>query len=288
MKEFAPIWPAVLSLLLMLCAIGAYAALRDRSGDLKPWVAGLLIAAVLALTLEIGVSDPMTDGVVKWLDTNLPLYRGMRDAGKWAAVLALVYSQLAAIGAVATLNQLRKVGSGRAGTGWLVSLATALLLAAPLYYGNGLLYGAHGEVKPSAYPASWYEADRLLLSDPNPRRTLVLPWHEYLPMSFVRNQNSVIAFPAPTFFSVSILVSTDPEVPGIMPPSDTDQVAMGLLVKAGGSAPWAQVLAEHGVKYVLLVRESDWRVYSFLDNQLGLLKVADYGSIVLYRNTLLT
>jgi hypothetical protein len=105
-------------------------------------------------------------------------------------------------------------------------------------------------------------------------------------MSFVRNQNQVVASPASTFFVTPVLVSSDPEVPGIVPPSNPDQIAMSILVRAGDRGPWAQVLADRGVKYVLLAREADWSSYSFLDDQPGLVKVGDFGSIIVYRDTL--
>jgi len=286
MKAFVPGWPAVLGVLLALCAIGGAAAFRNRDQHLAPWVAGLIAAAAVALILEMGVSNPLTAGLVEWIDAHIPVYRGMRDAGKWAALLALVYSQLAALGAVVLLDWLRKIGSERAQSGWLISISTALLLAVPLYYGNGLLYGAHADIKPSQYPAGWYSADQILVSDGHPGLTLFLPWHEYMSMSFVRNQNSVVASPAPTFFSTPVLVSADPEVPGIVPLNDPDQVAVTILVRAGDRGPWAQALAEHGVKYILLAREVDWQSYRYLDKQPWLVKLADFGSIILYRNTL--
>ena len=286
MKDFVPLWPAVLAVLLLVCALGAIAVFRQRRDRLPPWVAGLLIAAVIALILEAGISQPVTSGLVRWLDANLPLYRGMRDAGKWAALLALVYSQLVALGAAAILEWVRERTQGTAKTEWLVGIATGLLLAFPLYYGNGLLYGMHGEIKPSQYPADWYSADRLLTADSHPGRTLFLPWHEYMALSFVRNQNSVVASPAPSFFSTPVLISADPEVPGIAPPSDPEQKAISELVAAGNQGLWAQVLAAHNIKYVLVAHEVDWRSYEFLNNQPGLVKVGDYGSIVLYRNNL--
>jgi len=167
-----------------------------------------------------------------------------------------------------------------------IGVATGLLLAMPLYYGNGLLFGAHGEIKPSQYPAGWYAADRLLASDPHPGRALMLPWHEYMSYSFIQNQNKIVAPPAPTFFSVRVVVSTDAEVQGIPPPNDPDQVAISRLVAAGDKGEWAQVLAAHGVKYVLLSHELEWKSYSYLDFQPDMVKIADFGSIEVYRNSL--
>jgi hypothetical protein len=286
MKAFVPAWPVVLALLLVLGAVGAISVFRKRRDPLAPWVAGLLIAALIALILEAGVSHPLTTGLVTWLDANLPLYRGMRDAGKWAALLALVYSQLIALGVAAILRWLREQKRAPANAEWLVAVASGLLVALPIYYGNGLLYGMHGEIAPSQYPAGWYAADQALAADGHPDRALFLPWHEYMALSFVRNQNSVVASPAPSFFSIPVLASTDPEVAGVAPPSDPDQAAISDLVAAGSQGQWSQVLAAHKIKYVLLAREVDWSSYGYLDSQPALVRVGDYGTIVLYRNSL--
>jgi hypothetical protein len=283
MKVFAPGWPVILGLLLILCGIGAIAGLRDRSQNLAPWVAGLLITAVLALILEMGVSHPVTAPLVQWLNAHIPIYKGMRDAGKWAVLLALVYSQLAALGAIALLNWIRKWSDRGIGSVWVTNAAVGLLLALPLYYGNGLLYGAHGEIKPSQYPAGWYAADRVLLSDANPGRTLFLPWHGYMRYSFIQNQNPIVASPAPSFFSVPVLASGNPEVPGIVPPASAEQIAVTALVRDGSKGRWADVLRSMNVRYILVAKELDWQSYSYLDTQTGLTRVGDYGQIVLLR-----
>ena len=286
MKEFAPFWPLVLVAILALAGVGIATALRQSDRHLAPLVGGLLVAAAIAVVLEMGISHPVTTGVVRWLDANFVVYRGLRDAGKWAALLALVYSQLFGIGVATLLGFIpthMKVHTSRE---LAIGVATGLLLAMPLYYGNGLLFGAHGEIKPSQYPAGWYAADRLLASDPHPGRALMLPWHEYMSYGFIQNQNKIVAPPAPTFFSVPVLVSTDPEVQGILPPGDPDQVAISRLVAAGDKGQWVQVLTAHGIKYLLLTHDLEWRSYAYLDFQAGLVKIADFGSIEVYRNSL--
>jgi len=286
MKNFVPLWPVILALLLVIAAVGVVDVFKNRRDLLAPWVAGLLAAAVIALILEAGISSPLTSGLVTWLDAHVSFYRGMRDAAKWAALLALVYSQLIGLGAAAILNWIRRRGAGGANWQWVNSTAVGLLLAFPLFYGNGLLYGAHGEIAPSEYPQGWFSADRVLSSDPHPDRTLFLPWHLYMDFSFVRNQNSVVASPAPSFFSTPVLISADPEVAGVAPPSDPEQRAISALVAVGAQGHWAQVLAAHHIKYVLLARETDWSSYSYLDNQPGLVIAGDFNSILVFRNTL--
>jgi hypothetical protein len=288
MKAFVPVWPAGLAVLLLVAAVGSFAGFREWRDRLAPWVAGLLIAAVVAVILEAGVSLPATAGFVRWLDANLPLYRGMRDAGKWGALLALVYSQLFPLGLAFMVGRITERMHGTAKAEAVVAVVAGLLMAFPLYYGAGVLDGLRGEIIPSQYPQGWYAVDRVLAADSHPGRMLFLPWHEYMALSFVRNYDSVVAPPAPSFFSTPVLVSADVEVAGVAPPTDPEQTAISDLVAAGNQGQWAQVLTAHNVKYVLLAREVDWRSYTYLDSQAGLVRVGDFGSVVLYRNSLLS
>jgi hypothetical protein len=283
MKLFVPFWPVVLVLLLSIGGIGVFATVKGRRDQLVPWVTGLLAAGLIGLVLEMGVSHPWTSGLVTWLDAHFSVYRGMRDAGKWAVLLAFVYSQLVGLGSVAILEWLKRRTKTAPTADWVMSAATGLLIALPLYYGNGLLFGMHGEIKASPYPAGWYQADSVVASDPHPGKAVFLPWHEYMAYSFIQNQNKVVAPPAPYFFSVPVIVSTNPDVPGTAPSTDPDQVAITNLVGEGGQGQWATVLDKLGIKYVVLAREVDWASFRYLDNQPGLVKVGDYGSIVLYR-----
>jgi hypothetical protein len=274
-------------ILIALGALGAKAVIQRRPevdfvGG-RPWVFALLGAGAIALILEMGVASPVTEPLVRFLDTVFPPYRGMRDAGKWAALIALVYAQLIPLGAIVVLAWLRnKVKAPQIDLA--EALATGLLLALPLYYGNGLLFGMHAQVQPSTYPPGWYRADQLLAADPHPGRSLFLPWHLYLGLDFLRNENNVVASPAPSFFSVPVVVSEDPEIPGISAPNDPYQVVVSNLVSLGADGDWARELAASNIKYVVLAREVDWARYGFLARQPGFVLVADYGSIAVYRN----
>jgi hypothetical protein len=283
MKVFAPAWPLVLAVLLAVCVVGVVAALRGPNPRLKPYVVGLVVAALVGLYLEMGVSNPLSSDVVRWLDSAFPIYGGMRDAGKWGALLALVYAQLFGLGTAALLDWPRQAGPRALRADWATGTAVGLLVALPLYYGNGLLFGAHGGIKPSDYPGGWYAADRLLAADPHHGRVLFLPWHEYMTFSFIQNDNRVIACPAKTFFSIPVVSNSDPELPGTASPATRDQVAVSDLVRQGRQGKWAQGLAELGINYVLVAREVDWASYAYLDQQPGLVRVADYGSLIVYR-----
>jgi hypothetical protein len=289
-KLFAPAWPIVLAILLMVALVGALSGLVQRPDisrhDLRPWVTGLLIVAAIALVLDVGSSDSRIAVFVSWLDRVFPPYLGMRDSGKWAAVLALVYAQLVPLGVIALSTEVKtRVNSGRLGD-IAQALLTGFALALPLYYGNGLLFGMHGELLPSQYPAGWYRADHLLVADPHPGRAVFLPWHQYLAISFVENSNKVVASPAPSFFSIPVVISPNPEIPGIAAPGNPDQVAISGLVNSAFAGDWGPILAKHDIKYVLLAREVDWRSYAFLGDERWLELIGDYGSVLVYRDLL--
>lgn len=287
MKVYVPGWPAVLAVILSVCVVGALRALCRRGTNLRPWALALLIAGAIGLALEVGVSSAQTAGLVTWLDSHFVLYRGLRDAGKWATLLALVFSQLVGLGADEILSWPRRLVHKPVSSEWTLAVLAAALLAVPLYYGNGLLFGSHGTIQPSEYPAGWYSADRLLTADSHPDRTLFVPWHEYMRYSFIRNENKVAACPAPSFFSVPVLASKDPEVPGIAPPATRDQSVVDQLVRAGPRGSWAVQLESLDIKYVLVAKELDWQSYGYLATQQGLIQIADLGSILVYRNELL-
>jgi hypothetical protein len=290
MKEFVVAWPVVLAVVQVFVCVGVVGGWRrigsTESDHTRPWVAAMLGALLIAVILGIGIADAHIAPLIQWLDAVFPPYRGMRDAGKWVAIIALAYSQLVAMGLI-TIRRAINV--------WLVSpgsretafgLLVAVALTFPLYYGSGLLYGMHGQIHPSAYPAGWYAADRALLADPHPGRAVFLPWHGYLALSFVQNSNRVVANPAPQFFSVAVVASEDLEIPGITAPTDADQVMVSDLVAKAGGGDWSSQLAARGFKYILLARELDWQSYYYLDRQPDLVLVKDYGSIALYRNML--
>jgi hypothetical protein len=290
LKVFAPFWPVALVAFLAFAAVGAIGVLLSREETRwhahRPWVAGLLLLTVVALILDVGVADPHVAPVIRWLNHVFPPYRGMRDAAKWAAILALVYAQLVPLGVTFLLtwvNNRLRTGTVRE---FSVAVVTGLALALPLYYGNGLLFGMHGQVRPSPYPAGWYEVDRIVAADPHPGRVLFLPWHLYLSLSFVRNVNSVVANPAPHFFSVPVVTNQNAEIIGLPPPDDPEQVALAHLVAQGATIDWASPLAARDIKYVILAREVDWRAYRYLEYQPDLVQVGEYGSLVLYRNRL--
>jgi hypothetical protein len=286
MKVFVPHWELLALCMLAIAGVGAISPFVVRNEPLRSlrwWVLALAVAALIGLILEAGVAEPRVAPLIRWLDAAFPPYRGMRDSGKWASLLAVVYAQLIPLAWIFIRGGLKAWTNWRTLRETTLGISAGLALALPLYYGNGLLFGMHRQIQPSQYPAGWYAADRAMAAEGARGRALFLPWHLYLHLSFVRNVNSVIASPAPEFFSIPTLVSADPEIPGIPPPDTVDQLTIHRLIDEGGASDWARGLASRGVRFVLVAKEVDWQTYSYLDLQAGLVQVGDYGSVVLYR-----
>jgi len=288
MKEFVVAWPLILAIVLVFVGVGIVGGWKridsTDSDPTRPWVAAMLVALVIAVILGIGIADGHVAPLIQWLDAVFPPYRGMRDAGKWVAVIALAYSQLIALGVVETRRLIQVRLPSPESREAAFAILVAVMLAFPLYYGSGLLYGMHGQIHPSAYPAGWYAADRALSADTHPGRAVFLPWHGYLALSFVQNSNRVVASPAPQFFSINVVASENLEIPGIGAPTSADQVMVSDLVAEAGAGDWSSRLAARGFKYVLLARELDWQDYDYLNRQPDLVLVKDYGSIAVYQN----
>jgi hypothetical protein len=286
MKVFVWHWEVLMLSMLALAGIGAVSVFVVRNESLRSlrwWVVALVVAGLIGLILEAGVADPRVAPLIRWLDAVFPPYRGMRDSGKWAALLAVVYSQLIPLAWIAIRDGLKGWRKWPSVRDISLAVTAGVALALPLYYGNGLLFGMHNQIQPSQYPAGWYAADRVMAANAGRGRALFLPWHLYLQLSFVRNVNSIIASPAPEFFSIPTLVSGDPEVPGLTGPDTPDQRMIRGLINAGRAGDWARGLASRDVRFVLVAKEVDWQTYRYLDLQAGLVKMGDYGSVVLYR-----
>jgi hypothetical protein len=286
MKLFVPHWDLVMLAMVGLAGIGAVSVFVVRSESLRSlrwWVVALVVAAMIGLILEAGVAEPQVAPFIRRLDAVFPPYRGMRDSGKWGALLAVVYAQLIPLAWIAIRDGLQAWLKPRNLREISLAITAGVALAMPLYYGNGLLFGMHRQIQPSQYPAGWYAADRMMSVGGGRGRALFLPWHQYLRLSFVRNVNSIIASPAPEFFSIPTLVSADPEVTGIAAPDTPDQRTVQGLINAGRAGDWARGLASRDVRFVVVAKELDWQNYAYLDHQAGIIRVGDYGSVVLYR-----
>lgn len=263
-----PLW-GLLMLLIWVC-VGC--------GVVSLWKSGkrLLVVSIGAMIL-LGVL--LSTGL--WneaLINALPLFAVYREPQKFVTLVALGYSIFIAFG-VDTILRVCAREMGNLG----LKGATILAWVLPLVITETMLWGCHGQLQASTYPADWFTVNTILDHDHQDFHVLFLPWHFYMYFGFV---GRIIGNPAPTFFDKPVIVSDNPELPGavaINPTTTTKRVDMLLPDLADGQA-MGTALAPLGIKYIVLAREYDYGQYAYLNTQHDLRLVYKGVAMDVYRN----
>jgi hypothetical protein len=264
-------WYIAVALLGAIIVYGAAVVLwqRDRLGIV------LLVAGLIAWWLGMGVGSSWSAGTTNFLVHYIPFYKGYREPQKWLMVLALLYSYLAAVGIAHIVPLMKRVPWRQP------AIYCAMLL--PILITPLLLWGASRQLVSAEYPSDWATAERTLDADHSNYQVLVLPWHEYLPISFAKR---VVANPANHYFTQQLIISDNPELAGVPPAESTPlyrQIDNTLLPEANFRTDAAAQLAPYHVKYVLLLKEADWQNYGWIHKQTGFTLIQNSQTIQLYK-----
>ncbi len=240
---------------------------RDRLGI------ALVIAGLIAWILAMGIAWPPVAPITRWLVEYVPFYRGYREPQKWLALLALAYAYLGAVGLSVIHERLK---------GWRQDVAVLLVCLLPLLWVPMLLWGAAGQLRSVEYPASWYELGRRLDSQPGQFKVLMFPWHQYIALDFA---GRTVANPAPAFIGRPVISSHDPELPGVAAPRPADNIVIEdeVLTERFYARNAGSKLEPLGVRYIVLLKQSDWRLYKWLDRQEDLKLVEQTDGWKLYQ-----
>jgi len=241
-----------------------------RRGSAHRW-AGLVAAAGLGLLLAGGTRLPGAGAVVRWTALHLPGGGLLRDSQKFLAPFALAL----AVGFGAGIHRLLPLGSDRR----LRLAFAACLVAAAVSLTPTLAWAAGGRLVSARYPASWERAREVMEADPSTGRVLVLPWHLYFPQGW--NADRVVLDPAQRFFSRAALTTERLELRSRTLPSE-DPLARRADRAVDARRPLRPALSGLGVRYVLLLKEADWRRFEALTT--GLPRVLDTPDLSLFRS----
>lgn len=277
-------WPAIV-LLSGLIIIGTLQVIRrrDRFGI------ALIVLGAIALWLGMGITWRYSASTTYWLIDHIPFYRGYREPQKWLMLLALSYSYLTAVGIAWLASRLPKVNRPEQ-QDWR-PLLTGVAAALPIILVPVLLWGANGQLRSSRYPADWYTV-RQVLDDSNTNGSvLVLPWHQYIRLKFTNHEGGrVVANPARHIFNQQMITGNNTELRGV-PPVNTSSVETlmnnTVLQNTKTLSGFGEILTNQpqAVSYIILMKESDFKDYSWLDRQTGVKKVFDGPTIRLYKIT---
>ncbi len=267
--EFGWWWLPILSLWALVGA-GVVWAWKNQ-----PRTARVIIAiGVMGFVLAVGNTCTGFSYMNNWLYGHIPFFDGYREPQKFTIFLVLAYAYFASIGTYCLGHILAK--SPAKNYYWLAMAVP--VLCAPL-----LLWGGAGQLKASEYPEGWYSAKQILSKDLSGNsRVLFLPWHLYMPYKF---SSGTTANPAVKFFGPSIVSSQDPEI-GDVHGRYADNISQVIADKVLPGAERDEGLSVHlqqlGIKYIILVKEFDYREYSYLDSKKGIDLLEDNIDLKIY------
>src|SRR6266540_2610070 len=264
-------WPLFMLAILAVAIVGLAATWRDDRLRRIGVLVG--VAGILGLFLAMGSQGP-SGALFSWLFRHFAPLRIMREPQKFLALLALACAVLFGLGIKAV-----RAGAASARTR---KLAVVLVLLLPCLYVFRMFWGFAGYARPSSFPASWAQADRLMGDGID--GVLVLPWEQYLPFPFT--QEHVVANPLRWYFRRQAIAG-DTVGLGTVQPRYANPVSayLGYLVANGERIDaFGNLVSPLDVKYVVLAKVADWRAYEWLYRQRDLRLVREWNDLALFEN----
>ena len=263
-------WWLFLAAILLVVGYGTVMLLRRSDRRL---VTPIAVSGLVGLALAAGAKGP-TGGGFTFLYNNVPGFRSYREPEKALWLLEVAYAVFFGWGVVMLVHKL------------VTRLARlvfgAVLLGLPVVYGVAQFWGLNNGIAPAHYPASWYQAEKIIAASPG--RILFFPWHAFQVYPFAGYRT--IADPAPTFFSSDVLVSADSEMPNLGDDSTDPREGWVQHVEQVGMSNRrvGELLVPLGVRWVLLYHTTTWRSYDWLFHQDDVVLVRHWGDTDLFEN----
>ena len=282
--ETLPGWQLIYLLILYLSVYG-FTVLRENR--FRSWISnGIAVSGVVSLLLAAGISSTITAPLFEALFAYVPFFSGMREPQKFLAVLALTYSFLGGYGLSEHQNFMGQLSDKSMCFSYrklLLSMFLVVALVSPFVYSYRQLFGFYGQIGNLKYPVEWYEAKDFLDSDRSDYRVLYLPWHLYMRQSWI---GRITANPAPMFFEKPFLAGENMEWCGIETHSRKPEqhYIHFLLNNKRKIMNFGELLAPLCIKYIVLLKEADYKKYEFLYEQRDLKVVFENRRVVIFKN----
>ncbi|MEO6989401.1 MAG: hypothetical protein ABI239_12235 [Aquihabitans sp.] len=248
--------------------------------DLPDWTKPLRWTAAVGLFVTVASALPVVREGYGWL-TSLAVGAPLRESQRFLVLWLLWAVPSAALGG--RRLALRLADADQPFSRTLSHVVAAVPLAVAVAVALPGLWGIDGRLRPVDFPAGWAEARDLVRSRPGP--TVVLPWNEYPPLSFVGGRH--VLNPLPDYLGGDVISSYDPLFDPAHPRQEQvdrrSWVVDDLLANVtGGDGLIGDELADLGIRWVVLVREEGWGRYARLDSDPDLTVALDHPDVVVY------
>lgn len=252
--------------------------LRDSDKDERKFAWSMLILIIIWYVLWLGiVGENIFAPMLRFLYTHIPFYAAMRESHKWVLLMVLWYSYFGAYGLHALCKMLHRKPFACPIT--IVFVFTFLIWYTPS------LFTISRQIPVIDYPQERYMLREQLLTSPGPKSDcsidcydiLVLPWHQYMRLSFVWKN---VLNPAKMFFNPLRILQWDNIEIGPLYSQSNNSVSnniirylttMGIVknnsnISVDDQQPslFIQYLKTLGVRYIVLLKEVDYSSYQAL------------------------
>ena len=282
-KDIISYWYFFFVFILFIAVHGFINNYRDKNLNLP--VTALGIVAIIAVILGSGIHGPFSS-LFEYLFNNIFFFRGFRDSHKFAALLALSYSYLGALGVWKFEKMARcKERSVRLAR-FVAFFVIFLALITPFIYSITMFNGFWGQLNPTDYPDDWYEMNDFLNNDPQDFNVLFLPWHQYMDFGWIPNAQKRIGNPASSFFDKPIIQGENTEIGSIYSQSTNpaQNYVETLLNARNNITNFGKQMVVLNVKYIMLTKESDYEDYFFLFNQSDVKLIKETENFYVFEN----
>ncbi len=284
-SEILPGWQLIFVYILYL-AVNGFISSQNKFPN--KWIGkGLATASIISLILATGISSNFTAPIFEALFKFLPFFSGMREPQKFLTILVLAYSFFGGYGVLnisMALKELKNKSLKRQVLKRILSLIFIIVsLASPFVYSYTQLFGFNGQIRNLEYPSEWYEIKAIIDQDSSDYKILILPWHLYMSQSWI---GRITANPASGFFNKPFLAGENMEWGGIETQSIKPEqfYIQFLLNNKIRIKNFGNLLAPLNVKYIILLKEVDYRDYDFLYNQTDLKAIKENAMVTLFEN----
>jgi len=287
-KDVFPAWWLTAAFILFLSIYGAATYWGNKEHGV--FARSMIVIAVIATILAIGVSSSITRPLFTFLWEQLFFFPAFRDSQKFVALLVLAYSFLGGLGVAKFADGLTKTRTVKIRFVFLTTLV-AFALITPLLNCFTMFNSFWGQIKPTDFPRDWYEVNEFLNEDSDDFNVIFLPWHSYidygwLPQSAKRTRNF-----ARSFFDKPVITGDNIEIGEIYtqslhPVSHYVEFLFGLPEQKGRDMTNLGELASLvNAKYLLLTKEADWKwYYELLSWQEDLTLVKETSHLLVFKN----
>lgn len=283
-KDIISYWYFFFGFILFIAVHGFINNYRNKNLNLP--VTALGVVAIIAVILGSGIHGPFSS-LFEYIFNNIFFFRGFRDSHKFAALLALSYSYLGALGVWEFVKIARcKEHSARL-TRFIAFFVIFLALITPFMYSITMFNGFWGQLNPTDYPDDWYEMNDFFNNDSQDFNVLFLPWHQYMDFGWVQNTQKRIVNPASSFFDKPIIQGENTEIGSIYSQSTNpaQNYIETLLNAKNTTTNFGKQMVILNVKYIILTKESDYENYFFLFNQSDVKLIKETKNFYVFENS---